>query len=145
MTTLYCHVYYCNNHDINGGVCGFESEDKKMYYLHKINEDSVDLSFNTLYDLKAYKVVKKLEEFERRGEIMKELDYSKPICSISIDGLDTYILLPRTYECSYTPIGYDWFSIIRNEWNSCVCWKTKEEAVECYSNVRNCELIVNLK
>lgn len=48
-----------------------ESEDK-VYYLHKINEggvdinsvgtNSVDLTFNTLYDLKAYKVVKKLEE-----------------------------------------------------------------------------------
>ena len=57
----YCHVYYCKSFDINGDICGFESEDK-MYYLHKINEDSVDLSFNALYDLKAYRVVKKLEE-----------------------------------------------------------------------------------
>lgn len=68
------------------------------------------------------------------------IDYNKPICSTSVDGLNTYILLPRTREDSYTIIGYDWFNITTFQWNSCVCWKTKEEAVECYGRVRNCEI-----
>ena len=74
--------------------------------------------------------------------VSKQLDYNKPICSTSTEGFNTYILLPRTREDSYTTIGYDWFNITKGEWNSCVCWKTKEEAVKCYRNVRNCEIKV---
>lgn len=71
---------------------------------------------------------------------MGELDYNKPICAASVDGLNIYVLLPRTHENSYRVKGYDWFNIGSGGWNSCVCWKTKEEAVGCYSNVRNCKI-----
>lgn len=73
------------------------------------------------------------------------LDYNKPICSTSTDGNNTYILLERTHEDSYGIKGYDWYNITANKWNSCVCWKTKEEAVSVYRNVRNCKISVEVE
>lgn len=70
----------------------------------------------------------------------KQIDYSKPIMSTSTDGSNIYILLPVGKERSYDIIGYDWFNITKSEWNSCRNFKTVQEAIDCYSNVTNCEI-----
>lgn len=49
----YCHVFCCSE-------CEWESKDK-MYTLHNINEDSVDITPSSLYSLKVYKVKYVLE------------------------------------------------------------------------------------
>lgn len=77
---------------------------------------------------------------------MKELDYNKPICAEDGAEQRKYILLPRIEGKCYTVVSYDWFCTEINDWNSCACWKTKEEAVKFYREwgytVRNCEIKV---
>ena len=59
-----------------------------------------------------------------------EIDYNKLIFSKHCNGL--YVLLPSTEERGYRIVGYNWFSLKNHSWNSCCCWKTKEEAVAAY-------------
>lgn len=73
----------------------------------------------------------------------KQIDYSKPILSDSLDGSYTYLLLPVSEEGNFGSIddiiGYDWFNTILGEWDSCCKFKTIHEATECkdYCNIRN--------
>lgn len=70
----------------------------------------------------------------------EQIDYSKPIMSTSVDGASTFLLLPVCKEGSYKVVGYNWFNITLGQWNSCSTFKTAQEAINCYSNVKNCEI-----
>lgn len=74
----------------------------------------------------------------------QELDYSKPIMATNSDKSSIYLLLPSTEDCSYIHRGYDWFNINTGEWNSCVNYKTVQEALKAcgYCNISNCEMSV---
>ena len=69
-----------------------------------------------------------------------ELDYSKPI--IATNDKYTYLLLPVYVADSFRLNGFDWFDIRSGKINSCVSWKTPQEAVEAY---RNTHEITNAK
>ena len=62
------------------------------------------------------------------------LDYSKPIIAKSVSG-KRYLLLPTCYDNSFKFRGYDWLDIKVGKWNSCVNWKTAEEAVKSYEKM----------
>lgn len=46
---------------------------------------------------------------------------------------NVFILLPQIDKNSYCFKGYNWFSLETLEYNSCCLFKTKEEAVQEYS------------
>ncbi len=71
------------------------------------------------------------------------LDLTKPICATSRDGTQTYLLLPSNVDKRYAFRGYDWFNPVTGAYNSCMNYKTVEEAIKYYSNVRNCSISVN--
>jgi len=58
-----------------------------------------------------------------------ELDYSKPIIAEN-SGKDIFLLLPQIEKESYEIVGYNWFDIKRGKYDSCVCFKTAEKAVQ---------------
>ena len=47
---------------------------------------------------------------------------------------DTFILLPQIREKSYTICGYNWFNITKGEYNSCVFYKTIQDAIDAYES-----------
>ena len=78
-----------------------------------------------------------------KDEPKPKLDYSKPIVAKNSNGY-THLLLPYI-EDSYKILGYDWFNLDEGKFNSCVHWKTPQEAIDSYSEnhtVTNAELTV---
>lgn len=61
-------------------------------------------------------------------ELGSELDYGKPVAAT--DGRMVEILMPVKKAGSYEIIGYDWFNLTDGVWNSTICFKTPEIAVE---------------
>ena len=57
------------------------------------------------------------------------IDYSKPI--VARRGCSKYLLVPLKGE-GYSVEGYEWFNITTGEYNSNMCWRTAQEAVDCY-------------
>lgn len=62
-----------------------------------------------------------------------KLNLDEPIaCKDKNDSGIVYLLLPQQRHDGYKVEGYNWFNIKHFCWNSCVCWKTKEEAIKSY-------------
>jgi hypothetical protein len=61
-----------------------------------------------------------------------KLDYNKPVLSLSSDGT-VCILVANCDTKSYKVLGYDWLRLSDGKFNSKYLWKTKQEAVDCYS------------
>lgn len=71
----------------------------------------------------------------------KQLDLTKPICATTDFGDKTlYLLLPTNRDNSYEFRGYNWLNVDTGKWNSCKDFKTVDEAIKTYSNVRNCTI-----
>jgi len=65
-----------------------------------------------------------------------EINFDKPIACKDDKG-HFYLLLPQQKHDGYEVMGYNWLNLETLEWNSCVCWKTKEEAITSY-NYKDC-------
>ena len=73
-----------------------------------------------------------------------ELDYEKAVVAAKkgVDGQTSSVLLVSNCNAkSYDVKGYDWIKLTDGKFNSCYCFKTKKEAVDCYRemgyNIRN--------
>ena len=77
-----------------------------------------------------------VEALERAREDAKpKLDLDKPIFAVNkYDGC-IMVLLPQLEPGeTYKFIGYNWFKIDNMDYNSCAFWKTKQEAIDSYSD-----------
>ena len=63
----------------------------------------------------------------------KKIDYNKPIFARQTTGGIVFMLLPQI-QLGYTHSGFNWFNLADGSYNSCVFWKTPEQAVEAYQS-----------
>ncbi len=64
----------------------------------------------------------------------KEVDYSMPIMAERKDDVK-YLLIPQINTQANKSVitqGYNWFNVDTGVYNSCTCWDSAEDAVDCY-------------
>lgn len=80
-----------------------------------------------------------------------ELRLDRPVFAkkYRADDNELYLLIPQKGKDKngYEIIGYDWFNVYKGEYNSSHCWKTAEEAIDCYSSyeIFNADILNEVK